>query len=127
MIPRFATTAALILAIATTAAAALEARVPPPAGRQGLTPAEQRGKALAQRRCSACHAVVRNGVSPNPEAPSFDHIANMAGLAPPTLRQFLRDSHNFPAVMNFRLEDEQVDDLAEYVVTLQRPDYRPVM
>lgn len=124
MSPWPATAAVLALAAAVTALGA-----PPraPAGSPELTPAERRGQAIAQRRCSACHAVSRNGVSSNPEAPSFEDIANRSGLAPPTLRQFLRDSHNFPAVMNFRLEDEQVDDLSEYVLTLQRPGYQPIM
>lgn len=94
-------------------------------GRHGLTPAESRGLAFAEHRCAACHAVVKNRTSPNPEAPSFQDIANRTAVSRQTLRQFLRDSHNYPAVMNFRIEDGEIEDLSEYVVTLQRPDYGP--
>jgi mono/diheme cytochrome c family protein len=91
----------------------------------GLTAAEQRGLAFAEQHCSGCHAVTENGVSPNPESPSFQDVANRAGVTPSTLRQFLRDSHNYPSAMNFQIEAEQISDLADYIVTMQKPNYRP--
>lgn len=93
---------------------------PPPA----LEPAE-RGQAFAQARCSACHAITAQGISPNPESPPFAAVVNKPGITRDTLRQFLRDSHNFPGAMNFRVEPEQIDDLADYMLTLQTPGYRP--
>lgn len=84
-----------------------------------------RGKALAQQRCAACHAVAAHDLSPNPDAPPFPAIANQAGLTRVTLHDFLKDSHNYPAAMNFTLDDAAVDDLAQYMVTLQQPDYHP--
>lgn len=86
-----------------------------------------RGLTLAQARCSSCHSVLSNGVSPNPEAPSLEEIANRPGVTRATLRDFLRDSHNYPAAMGFKLEAAQVAELSDYVLTLQRPGYRPIM
>lgn len=94
---------------------------------QRLTAAEQRGLALANAQCSACHAVIANKTSPLPNAPSFQDIANRPEVTGPTLREFLSDSHNYPTEMNFQMEDEQIEGLAEYIVTLQRPNYRPVL
>jgi mono/diheme cytochrome c family protein len=92
-----------------------------------LTAAEKRGLAFAEQRCSACHAVTENSISPNPESPTFQEIANRDGVTPATLRQFLHDSHNYPSAMNFRVEAEQISDLADYIVTMRKADYRPVM
>jgi mono/diheme cytochrome c family protein len=84
-----------------------------------------RGLALAEARCASCHAVTAGDLSANPEAPAFAAIANQRELSRGTLRAFLRDSHNFPAAMNFTLRPADVDDLAAYMVTLQRADYHP--
>jgi hypothetical protein len=43
------------------------------------------------------------------------------------MRHFLRDSHNYPAAMGFELEAAHVAELSGYVLTLQRPGYRPIM
>lgn len=100
------------------------ANAPAPVSAPILT-AVERGQAFAQARCSACHAITADGVSPNPESPPFAAIINKPGLTRDTLRGFLRDSHNFPDAMNFHVEPEQVNDLADYMLTLRTPDYRP--
>lgn len=84
-----------------------------------------RGQALAQQRCAACHAIAPHALSPNPDAPPFPAIANQRELTSETLHAFLRDSHNYPAAMNFTLDEAQVDDLAQFMITLQRSDYHP--
>jgi mono/diheme cytochrome c family protein len=89
------------------------------------SPDAAHGLAFAQQRCAGCHAVERNRLSPNPEAPPFESVVNAAGLTAATLKPWLRDSHNFPAMMNFTIEPQQIDALAAYMLTLQRPDYRP--
>ncbi|MEN9925485.1 MAG: hypothetical protein RL268_1611, partial [Pseudomonadota bacterium] len=63
--------------------------------------------------------------SPNVESPDFQAVANMPGLTRETLRNFLRDSHNYPSAMNFTVEPGQVEDLTAYVLTLRRADYKP--
>ena len=86
-----------------------------------------RGLAFAEQRCAACHGVTANAPSPNPESPAFEDIANTPGLTRATLGAFLRDSHNFPDAMNFKVPPRRIRDLADYMVTLQRPDYRPAI
>lgn len=105
----------------TDAATARVTRSPAP------STAAARGLAFAEQRCSACHAVAENRTSPNPEAPAFEDIANRPGVTPDTLELFLRDSHNYPEAMNFRVESAQIRDLAEYIATLKKAGYHPVM
>lgn len=87
----------------------------------------QRGLALAEARCAACHAVTANGTSPNPESPGFEDIANRKGLTSATLRQYLRDAHNYPDAMQVRIDRSQVRDLSAYIVTLKRAGYKPAI
>ncbi len=84
-----------------------------------------RGLAFAQAHCSICHAVTAGRSSPNAEVPAFEAVVNTQGLAVATLKPWLRDSHNFPAMMNFAIDPDQIDDLAAYMMTLKRPDYVP--
>lgn len=90
-----------------------------------LTEKQARGYAFAKNNCTGCHAITPTGTSANPEAPNFQTIANMPGLTRETLRNFLRDSHNYPAAMNFAVEPSQVEDLTDYVMTLRKPGYKP--
>lgn len=118
---------ALALLALTACTAAQEAPQPasaPPSPAPALTSAE-RGLAFAQARCSGCHAIAAEGISPNPESPPFAAVVNKPGTTRDTLRQFLRDSHNYPEAMNFHVEPAQIDDLADYMLTLRTPGYRP--
>lgn len=90
-----------------------------------LSSSAQRGAAFAQARCSGCHGVTRNSGSPNPESPPFEDIVNKPGLTGTTLRLFLRDSHNYPAAMNFTIDRRQIGDLADYMLTLKSRNHRP--
>ncbi|PBN42924.1 cytochrome c [Sphingobium sp. D43FB] len=86
--------------------------------------AAKRGMAFARSHCAACHAV-GTGMSPKPEAPSFEAIVNTPGLTAETLKPWLRDSHNYPEIMNFAIAPTQIDDLAAYMLTLKNRAYRP--
>lgn len=99
----------------------LAARAAP---RNAATPAA-RGLAFAQAHCSGCHAVAPGQFSRNPEAPPFEHVVNKEGLTDETLTYWLRHSHNFPEVMNFEVDDRQVDALAAYMLTLRDRPVRP--
>lgn len=90
-----------------------------------LTARQQRGKDFAEAHCAACHAIVPDKLSPNPESPPFEAVVNTTGVTARTLGAFLRDSHNFPGAMAFRIQRANVGDLAAYMVTLKRADYRP--
>jgi mono/diheme cytochrome c family protein len=81
---------------------------------------EERGLAFARARCSACHAVGAAQLSANPEAPPFEAVVNTPGLTSATLGSWLRNAHNFPEVMNFAIQPDQIDDLASYMLTLKR-------
>lgn len=84
-----------------------------------------RGLAFVKANCAGCHAVTAGRSSPNPDAPPFEAVVNTAQLTAATLKPWLRDSHNFPAMMNFAIAPDQIDDLAAYMITLQRSDYSP--
>lgn len=105
----------LALAIIAAACGPLAAR---PARHAPQSPA-QKGLRFAQAHCSSCHAVARNQFSPNPQAPPWEDVVNKEGLTPDTLTWWLRHSHNFPEIMNFEIEDAQVDALAAYMLTLR--------
>jgi len=83
------------------------------------------GLAFAQARCAGCHNVTGGQVSPNPNAPPFEAIANTRGLTDNTLKAWLRDSHNYPGQMDFEINAKRIDELAAYMLTLQSRDYRP--
>ena len=83
------------------------------------------GFAFARSACGGCHAVERQSVSPNPNAPPFAAVVNQEGLTANTLSSWLRNAHNYPDEMKFRLEGDKVDDLVGYMLTLRDPNYRP--
>ena len=85
----------------------------------------QRGLQFVQQHCAACHGLTANSISPNPESPPFEDVANKPGLTSVTLRQFLSDSHNYPAAMNFTVDRARIRDIAAYMLTLRKPHYRP--
>lgn len=91
-----------------------------------LTEQEARGFTFAKAHCAGCHAITATAVSPNPEAPRFEAVVNTKGLTARTLETFLRDSHSFPGQMAFVIDPAKVDDLAAYMLTLKRADYRPM-
>ena len=80
---------------------------------------------LSEALCSGCHAIKINEISPNPQSPTFEMIANAKGLTPGTLSEFLRNSHNFPEKMNFEVVEEDSDLLAAYIITLRSGEYEP--
>ena len=114
-----------LIAIAAASGAIATGHVEPARGTsRAQVTAQRRGLAFAQKHCSACHAVDQ-GISPKPEAPSFETIINTPGLTTHTLNPWLRESHNFPEIMNFEIEPGQIDALAAYMLTLKNHDYRP--
>ena len=110
------------LAVLATLAACQPAAAPQ-AG--GAAMPENEALAFAQGACGSCHAVEPNALSPVVEAPEWPAIVNQPGLNADTLGTWLRDAHNYPEEMDFDLTDEQVDLLADYMLTLQSEDYHP--
>ena len=73
--------------------------------------------------CGDCHAVTDNSVSPNPQAPGFADIANSPGVTRASLVAFLSDAHNYPMQMDVDLDEKDIEDIADYMITLQSDDY----
>lgn len=82
--------------------------------------------AFVEAACGGCHAVEPPFLSPNPQAPSFESIANREGMSHKTIKPWLLDAHNYPEMMDFDLDAEQAGQVASYIITLQREDYVPV-
>ena len=80
-----------------------------------------RGRVLAQRMCSECHAVQPGQVvSPNPFAPSFEQVANTRGMTSTALWSWLHTSHrNMP---NIILHPDETRAIVSYILTLQDVD-----
>ena len=112
------------LALAALAFAAQSATGVSSRAARHLPPNALRGMAFVRQHCASCHGVTANSVSPNPESPPFEDVANKPGLTVVTLRQFLRDSHNYPAAMNFTVDRARIRDIAAYMLTLRKPNYR---
>ncbi len=89
------------------------------------TKADPEDHALAQAACGGCHSVEPYGLSPNPQAPEWPAIANTRGLTRESLTRWLTDAHNYPVDMDFYLEEDEVQQLVDYLLTLRREDYHP--
>ena len=87
--------------------------------------AHHEGHALAQAACGGCHMVEPYGLSPNSQAPEWPLIANTPGLTRETLLAWLTQAHNYPEQMDFYLEQDEAEMLADYMLTLRRDDYHP--
>jgi len=109
------------LALIATSLAACQTT--PPASQQTT---QSNPPAFVEAACGGCHAVQPPFLSPNPQAPSFAAVANQAELTDDTLAVWLKDAHNYPEVMDFDLAPEQAEEIADYMITLRRGDYRRV-
>lgn len=118
-------TSALALGASASLLAACQTYGAPPA-ESASAPDTPEPPTFVEAACGGCHAVEPPFLSPNPEAPSFEAIANREGLSEETLGRWLADAHNYPEVMDFDLEPEQAQDIADYMITLRRADYRRV-
>ena len=80
-----------------------------------------RGLSFVEAQCSGCHAV-RPGVEPaNPQAPGFVAVANDMGFNQDTLREFFRDGHDTPVAMTIKLDEDEAEMAAAYIMSLRSP------
>ena len=88
------------------------------------TPVQDKPKppAFIEAVCGSCHAVETPYLSPVPEAPTFDAIANRKGLSHKALKPWLLDAHLYPVEMEFELEPHHVDLVARYLLAMRRED-----
>lgn len=77
------------------------------------------GADLAQRQCAACHAVGAYGASPMEEAPPFRGLGERypPGALAEAFAEGIMVGH--PAMPEFELTPEQIEDLIAYMEWLQ--------
>lgn len=114
-----------VLALALLALTACQANEVASAPAPAQSDASEAGiPALVATTCSSCHAIRRDELSPLARAPSFVDIANTHGLTHDTLVAYLSDAHNYPDVMDVELDAADVEEIANYLLTLRSEDYR---
>jgi mono/diheme cytochrome c family protein len=89
-----------------------------PALAQDYSPV-QRGRAVAERRCMACHAV-RPGetISPNAAAAPFARVAATPGVTELALQARLQTSHQ--RMPNLILDADDMRDVIAYILSLAK-------
>src|SRR6516225_10518047 len=85
------------------------------------TPLEQRGRALAERMCSQCHAIGKSGQSPHVGAPAFRALDRRLDLDSfmERLREGLMVGH--PDMPTFRFTREDARAFLLYLRSIQAP------
>jgi mono/diheme cytochrome c family protein len=78
------------------------------------------GQAYAESVCAECHDVeAAGGFSPNPDAPSFQSVADTPGMSPRALTVWMQTSH--PTMPDFILKPEDLDNVIAYIMSLRTP------
>jgi mono/diheme cytochrome c family protein len=85
------------------------------------SPLEQRGRALAERMCSQCHAIGKSGQSPHVGAPAFRALDRRVDLDSfmERLREGLMVGH--PDMPTFRFTREDARAFLLYLRSIQAP------
>ena len=77
------------------------------------------GAAYAKKVCAACHAVLANEqISPLPQAPTFQSVADTPGMTEMALTVWLQSSH--PTMPNIVLEPDDLRNVVAYIRSLDR-------
>lgn len=111
----------LLLAVLGMVGAAIPA-VPMPADAQRPENAESArlGRRVAQRLCSRCHLTAREGVGPNPRAPSFPTIAERYSDANPASVLIDGTVVRHRGMPEFQLQENETDGLVAYLRRIAR-------
>jgi mono/diheme cytochrome c family protein len=77
------------------------------------------GQAYAEQVCAACHAVLANeNMSPLPQAPTFQSVADTPGMTEVALTVWLQSSH--PTMPNIILKPDELRNVVAYIRSLAR-------
>lgn len=77
------------------------------------------GAVYANKVCAACHAVLANEqISPLPQAPTFQSVADTPGMTEMALTVWLQSSH--PTMPNIVLEPDDLRNVVAYIRSLDR-------
>lgn len=110
---RLATSAALCLTCACIS------QTEPSATDEPARPSAAAGLHYAQQVCAACHAVTSGQLqSPNPNAPTFEVIANLPGMTGTALNAWLHSPH--PTMPNLIVSPTDRDNVNAYLESLRR-------
>lgn len=78
----------------------------------------QKGEAIAQKSCAACHAIMAGeAASPNSKAPPFARLAQTPGMTAIALRAALQTSHR--TMPNLVLRKRHREDVISYILSLK--------
>ena len=82
---------------------------------------EREGMALAERMCSACHAIGKTGATPHAPAPAFRNLGDRVDLDDfaRRLREGLTSGH--PDMPTFRFTRDDARALTAYLRSIQAP------
>jgi mono/diheme cytochrome c family protein len=76
------------------------------------------GAVYAGKVCAACHAVLANEqISPLPQAPNFQSVADTPGMTELALTVWLQSSH--PTMPNIILEQDDLRNVVAYIRSLK--------
>jgi len=78
------------------------------------------GHDYAAQVCAECHDVEASGeVSPNPDAPTFQSVADTPGMTARALAVWMRTSH--PTMPNLIIKPDDMDNVIAYIMSLRTP------
>lgn len=81
----------------------------------------EKGQAYARANCSECHEVEPiESFSPNPDAPSFQEVAQSPGMNARALGVWLQSSH--PTMPNLMIAPADMDNVIAYILSLKASD-----
>jgi len=79
------------------------------------------GAAYAEQVCATCHAVRANEqISPLPQAPTFQSVADTPGMTELALTVWLQSSH--PTMPNIILKPDDLRNVVAYIRSLKTKD-----
>lgn len=78
-----------------------------------------KGQAYARANCVECHEVEPvESFSPNPDAPSFQEVAEQPGMNARALAVWLQSSH--PTMPNLIIAPADMDNVIAYILSLKK-------
>ncbi len=94
--------------------------MPADAQRPENTESAEIGHKVAERLCSGCHAIGRDGESPNPKSPRFPLIAERYRDGNPASVLIDGTVVKHPGMPEFQLVENETDGLVAYIRRISR-------
>lgn len=110
----------LVTAFAPLVASVPSSAMPADAQRPDNIESAEIGRMVAQRHCSGCHAIGREGESPNPKSPRFPLIAERYRNDNPAPVLIDGTVVRHPGMPEFQLIANETDGLVAYIRRISR-------